>query len=104
MDETNNEAEDMQTLLTINLVSKVLISKLHLKENLQIIVNAIIKSEAQNWKLYKFIKIIREKSNSFLYFKVSRIRQDGNKVSNTLLKWVRSFNARTNEIWWDDFQ
>lgn len=61
-DGTNNEAKVKAALLTINLASKLSISKLHLERDSHICVNAIINGETQVWMINKYIKLIKPNS------------------------------------------
>lgn len=62
---SNNEAEVKAALLAVQLAGRLGVENLHLEGDSQIITHAIIKGKAQNWKIDREIKCIRNLLASF---------------------------------------
>ncbi|XP_059071740.1 uncharacterized protein LOC131869695 [Cryptomeria japonica] len=104
---TNNEAEAKAAILAIRWGLKLGIQNFHLEGDSRIIINAIIKGEAQAWHLNKFIFTIANDLKLFNNYCISHVRKEGNylvhAVSTCTSKWVTSF-AEEDEIHVEDLR
>lgn len=89
-DDSNNEAKNQVALLAIGMAKRMLVMKLHLEGDSQIIINAIMVGKCPTWNLNKIVKIIRNLLFSFKDFKTFRMLRNGNRVVYKLSKWAVS--------------
>lgn len=54
------------------------------------VINALVKGGAIVWSLFKFIKLILLALSTFEDFKITRVKQSGNQVADTLSKAIAS--------------
>ncbi|XP_057863436.1 uncharacterized protein LOC131071568 [Cryptomeria japonica] len=97
---TNNEAEVNTTFLAVPMVRKLGVVNLHLEGDSQIIVHAILKRGADDWKIDKVIQSIKRLLSTFQRFKLSHVLREGNWEVD--LQANMAFDLQIGEIKWFD--
>lgn len=94
-------AEIRVALLAVLLRVKLKAVKLHLEGDLQVIINALSNWVLNAWHLTNFARIIHDKILSFEDFKFFHIKQEGNRETDVVSKWVVSMD-QVEGIYFED--
>lgn len=100
---TNNMAETQVTMLAIQWGVKLGIQNLYLEGDSLIIINVIVKGEAQAWHLNKYIFTILNIFKILNNYCITHVQREGNEVADVLSKWVLSFDDE-DEVRVEDYK